>query len=41
VEAAERAESLSGTAFGEARGARLREPESSVDDAKAYIRSLH
>jgi hypothetical protein len=28
-------------AFGEARGARLRELESSVDDAKAYIRSLH
>jgi HPt (histidine-containing phosphotransfer) domain-containing protein len=38
--AAERAESLSGATLSEARGARLRELESSVDEAKAYIRSL-
>ncbi len=40
TEAAERAESLSGAALSEARGARLREFESSVHEAKAYIRSL-
>jgi HPt (histidine-containing phosphotransfer) domain-containing protein len=39
AEAAERAEFLSG-AFGDARGARLRELESSVHEANAYIRSL-
>jgi HPt (histidine-containing phosphotransfer) domain-containing protein len=38
--AAERAESLSGATLSEARSARLRELESSVDEAKAYIRSL-
>jgi HPt (histidine-containing phosphotransfer) domain-containing protein len=40
AEAAERAESLSGAALSEARGARLREFESSVHEAEAYIRSL-
>jgi HPt (histidine-containing phosphotransfer) domain-containing protein len=38
--AAERAEALSSAAFSEARCARLRELESSVHEAKAYIRSL-
>ena len=40
AEAAERAESLSDAPLGEARSARLRELESSVHEAKAYIRSL-
>ena len=40
AEAAERAESLAGAALSEARGARVRELESSVHEAKAYIRSL-
>lgn len=38
--AAARAETLSGDALGEARGARLRELESSVHEAKDYIQSL-
>jgi HPt (histidine-containing phosphotransfer) domain-containing protein len=38
--AAECAESLSGATLSEPRGARLRELESSVDEAKTYIRSL-
>jgi HPt (histidine-containing phosphotransfer) domain-containing protein len=38
--AAEHAEALSRAAFSEARCARLRELESSVHEAKAYIRSL-
>jgi HPt (histidine-containing phosphotransfer) domain-containing protein len=40
AEAAERAEFLSGAALSGARGAILRELESSVREAKAYIRSL-
>jgi HPt (histidine-containing phosphotransfer) domain-containing protein len=38
--AAARVEALSGDTLGEARGARLRELESSVHEAEAYIRSL-
>ncbi|MGA8689639.1 MAG: Hpt domain-containing protein [Methyloceanibacter sp.] len=38
--AAERAETLPSAAFSEARCARLRELESSVHEAEAYIRSL-
>jgi HPt (histidine-containing phosphotransfer) domain-containing protein len=38
--AAARAGTLSGDALGEARGARLRELESSVHEAKDYIQSL-
>ena len=40
AEAAERAELFSGAFFSDARGARLRELESSVHEARAYIRSL-